>query len=340
MQGHQRASEFECLLTVWYSVDTLFIKETAMAEFDRRRFLGGLAATAAATGAARAKDPPPQEQPSQAPVLQVPPPPKVKLGETGVTLSRLGQGTGVRGGRRQSDQTRLGFSKLVDLFHHAYARGITFFDLADLYGTHVYFREALRTIPREQVAILTKIWWRYDGPEDKTSQDQRAQITRSAVERFRHELATDYLDIVLLHCLMRSDWGDQMQPYMEVLDEQKRLGRIKAVGVSCHDFGALRAAAESPWVDVILARINPRGVKMDASPEEVISVLRKAKATGKSILGMKILGEGQLADEREECIRYAQQHDFMDAMTIGFEKPGQIDEVLTLMAKYPSVMSQ
>ncbi|WP_425398569.1 aldo/keto reductase [Aeoliella sp.] len=310
-----------------------------MAEFDRRRFLGGLAATAAATGAVSAKEATPQEKPPQEAAVQVPPPPKVKLGDTGVTLSRLGQGTGVHGGQRQSDQTRLGFSKLVDLFHHAYSRGITFFDLADLYGTHVYFREALRTIPREKVAILTKLWWRFDGPEDKTAVEHRAQVTRSAIERFRHELTTDYLDIVLLHCLMRSDWGDQMKPYMEVLDEQKRLGRVKAVGVSCHDFGALKAAAESPWVDVILARINPRGVKMDASPEEVIPVLRKAKASGKSILGMKILGEGQLADEREACIRYAQQHDFMDAMTIGFEKPGQIDEVLSLMAKYPSVMS-
>ena len=32
-----------------------------------------------------------------------------------------------------------------------------------------------------------------------------------------------------------------------------------AVGVSCHDHGALKRAAELPWVDVILARINHRG---------------------------------------------------------------------------------
>ena len=61
----------------------------------------------------------------------------------------------------------MGFEKLVNLFHHAYDRGITFFDLADLYGSHVYFREALRTIPREKITILTKVWWRYDGPRER-----------------------------------------------------------------------------------------------------------------------------------------------------------------------------
>jgi hypothetical protein len=49
----------------------------------------------------------------------VPPPPAVTLGSTGVKMTRLGQGTGVHGGNRQSDQSRMGFAKLVDLFHHA-----------------------------------------------------------------------------------------------------------------------------------------------------------------------------------------------------------------------------
>ena len=98
----------------------------------------------------------------------------IKLGSTGIKMSRLGQGTGVHGGERQSDQTRMGFAKLVDLMHHAYDRGIRFFDLADLYGTHVYFREALKSMERDKLAILTKVWWRYDGPEDQTSRARAA----------------------------------------------------------------------------------------------------------------------------------------------------------------------
>ncbi len=306
-----------------------------MTSIDRRRFIGTSVGLAAGAAAYRGTTTTAQELV----IAESPAPPaplQIALGNTGITMSRLGQGTGVHGGDRQSDQSRLGFNKLVNLFKHAYDRGITFFDLADLYGTHIYFREALRTIPRDKVTILTKIWWRYDGSEENTSETHRTQIVRSTLERFRHELTTDYLDIVLLHCLMDAQWPEKMAPYMEYLDKEKEQGKIKAVGVSCHEFGALKAAAATPWVDVILARINPKGVKMDATPDEVIPVLQQAKANGKAIIGMKIFGEGQLADERDACIQYAQQHDFMDAMTIGFEQPQQIDQVLSLMAKYPA----
>jgi aryl-alcohol dehydrogenase-like predicted oxidoreductase len=313
-----------------------------MSDLNRRSFIGasvGAAAvglTAQVARAAEAPTPGDKGAAGAALINDAPPPPRVTLGKTGIQMTRLGQGTGVHGGNRQSDQTRMGFAPLVDLFHHAYERGIRFFDLADLYGTHVYFREALRTIPRDEVAILTKVWWRYDGPQNDTSARFRGQMLRSTIDRFCHELTTDYLDIVLLHCLMDPQWTAKMEPYMESLAELKARGRVRAAGVSCHDFGALKTAAASPWVDVILARVNPKGVKMDASTDEVVAVLRQAKAAGKAIIGMKIFGEGQLANEREACMEFAQSLEFLDAMTIGFEKPEQIDDVLHLMAKYPA----
>jgi aryl-alcohol dehydrogenase-like predicted oxidoreductase len=253
-------------------------------------------------------------------------------------MSRLGQGTGVQGGDRQSDQTRLGFTKLVDLMRHAYDRGIRFFDLADLYGTHIYFREALRGMDRSKLAILTKLWWRYDGPEDQTGLPERRQMARVALERFRHELSTDYIDIVLLHCLTKSGWDRQMGPYMDVLNEAKAKGQVKAVGCSCHDLGAMKTAAALPWVDVMLARTNMKGGKevlMDGSRPEIETVLRTARQNGKAVIGMKIFGEGRLVDQRDACIQYAQEAGLLDAMTIGFHKPEQIDDVLRLMHKYP-----
>lgn len=264
----------------------------------------------------------------------VPPPPLVPLGTTGITLSRIGQGTGMHGGNRQSNHTRMGFEKLVGLMRHAYDRGVTFFDLADLYGTHVYFREALRSIPRDKVAILTKLWWRYDGPLSETPPEFQKRSTRMAIERFRHELATDYLDIVLLHCLDRGSWDSELAAYMEALSEAKAKKAIRAVGVSCHGFEALKTAAASPWVDVILARINPRGVAMDAPTDQVVPVLAQAKRNGKAIIGMKIYGEGRLVPQREDCMRFAQGLEFLDCMTIGSEAVEHVDDNLRLLAKY------
>jgi aryl-alcohol dehydrogenase-like predicted oxidoreductase len=305
-----------------------------MEELNRRDFLASSAgAIACAGGVAQTTDPPRAVQPAgSAP----PAPPRVQLGRTGINLSRLAMGTGVRGGDRQSNQTRMGFERLVALFRHAYDRGITFFDLADLYGTHVYFREALRRIPRDRVTILTKLWWRYDGPVEPAAEAHRARTAAATLERFRHELSTDHIDIVLLHCLETNNWDRQLAPYMETLSRAKDRRQVRAVGISCHNLAALNRAADVPWVDVVLARINPRGVRMDGRPEQVIEALQRLRRAGKAIIGMKIFGEGELVRQKDECIRYAQSLGLLDAMTIGFEAPGQIDEVLTLLARHPA----
>jgi aryl-alcohol dehydrogenase-like predicted oxidoreductase len=265
----------------------------------------------------------------------------VQLGKTGIETTRLAMGTGVHGGNRQSDQTRMGFDKLVPLFRHAYERGIRLFDLADLYGTHIYFREAFnfKKFHREDFTILTKLWWRYDGDEKKPVDPYRKNVALSTLERFRHELNTDYIDIVLLHCMTIKTWDKYLEPYMEALSEAKAKKQIRAVGVSCHDRGALEEAAKCPWVDVVLARINLQGgpkVMMDGSTEEIVETITRIKKAGKTVIGMKIFGEGRLADRKEECIKFAQGLGLLDAMTIGFHTPQQIDEVLTLLNKYPA----
>ena len=75
---------------------------------------------------------------------------------------------------------------------------------------------------------------------------------------------------------------------------------------------------------------------MDGTTDEVVPVLRRIKENGKALIGMKIFGEGTLVGEKDECIRFAQNLGLLDCMTIGFEKPGQIDETLGLISKYPA----
>jgi aryl-alcohol dehydrogenase-like predicted oxidoreductase len=301
----------------------------------RRSFLTAAAGAAAYLGTTARGDETTKN--GQAP----PAPPRVKLGKTGIETTRLAMGTGVHGGSRQSDQTRMGFEKLVGLFRHAYDRGLRFFDLADLYGTHVYFREAFnfKKLRREDFTILTKLWWRYDGDEKEPVDPYRKKVAMSTLERFRHELQTDYIDIVLLHCMTIEKWDKYLEPYMEALTEAKEKKLVRAVGVSCHDRGALEEAAKCPWVDVVLARINLQGgpkVMMDGTTEEIVETITRIKKAGKTVIGMKIFGEGRLAERKEECIKFAQGLGLLDAMTIGFHKPEQIDEVLALLEKYPA----
>jgi len=117
---------------------------------------------------------------------------------------------------------------------------------------------------------------------------------------------------------------------MDVLSEAKQKGIIRAHGCSCHTIEALRAAAKSPWVEVDFARINPIGSHMDADPDTVVPVLREMKAAGKAVVGMKILGQGDLSKRQDEAIRYALGLGVLDAFTIGAES---IDEQKDLIRR-------
>jgi len=103
------------------------------------------------------------------------------------------------------------------------------------------------------------------------------------------------------------------------MSEAKGKGLIRAHGCSCHSIEALRAAAKSPWVEVDLARVNPIGSHMDANPETVVSVLRQMRALGKAVIGMKILGQGDMRERQDEALKYALSLGVLDAFTIGAE---------------------
>ena len=105
--------------------------------------------------------------------------------------------------------------------------------------------------------------------------------------------------------MTEDDWTTRYRGVMDVFEQAKEQGKIRAHGVSCHSIEALRAAAKSPWVEVDLVRLNPVGAHMDADPETVISVVKEMRAQGKGIIGMKILGQGAMRTRQDEAIRFA-----------------------------------
>ena len=244
----------------------------------------------------------------------------VTLGSTGIKTSRLAMGTGTVGSGHHSNQTALGIKGLSDLLLNGYDHGLRFFDAADSYGSHPHVAEALKHVQRDKVTVLTKTWARDPA------------TARADLDRFRRELGTDYLDICLMHCLTEADWPERFKGVMDVFAEAKQKGIIRAHGCSCHSIEALRAAAKSPWVEVDLARINPIGSHMDADPQIVVSVLREMKAAGKAVIGMKILGQGDLAQRQDEAIKYALSLGILDAFTIGAESKSQQEDLLRRVA--------
>src|SRR6266853_6869142 len=240
----------------------------------------------------------------------------VTLGSTGIKTSRLAMGTGTVGYDHHSNQTALGVKGLSELLRNGYDHGLRFFDAADSYGTHAHVAEALKHVSRDKVAVLTKTWAR------------DAAGVRADLDRFRRELGTDYLDVCLMHCVTEADWTTRFRGAMDVLSEAKEKGVIRAHGCSCHSIEALRAAAKSPWVEIDFARINPIGSHMDADPETVVGVLREMKAAGKGVIGMKILGQGDMRNRQDEALKYALSLDVLDAFTIGAESRAEQEDLI------------
>lgn len=244
----------------------------------------------------------------------------VTLGNTGIQTSRLAMGTGTVGSGHHSHQTALGIDGLSRLLLNGYDNGLRFFDTADTYGSHPHVAEALKHVDRSKITILTKSW-------SRTAPEVRADL-----DRFRKELGTDHLDIVLMHCLTEPDWPTRFEPVMDVLSEAKQKGIVRAHGCSCHSIEALRAAAKCPWVDVDLARVNPVGAFMDAQPDTVVSVLREMKGSGKAVIGMKILGQGTLRNRQDEALRFALGLGVLDAFTIGAESIAEQNDLTRRIA--------
>jgi len=257
----------------------------------------------------------------------------ITLGKTKLKMSRVCLGTGMTGGNRQSNQTRLGKENFEALIKGSYERGVRVFDLADLYGTHPYLIPALNGIPRDKYMIITKIWWSTGGIPEKERPDADVVIPR-----FLKELGTDYIDLVLLHCVTSAKWPDELQKQMKILADYKQKGVLRAHGVSCHSVEALEAAAIEPWVDSVHARINPYGMSMDKPWEKVPGVLKKIHDAGKGVVGMKLVGEGRLRNDdarRDESVRYVLGLGCVDLLNVGFEKLEEVDDFAARVRKVP-----
>lgn len=287
---------------------------------NRRQFIKGTAALAGATLLSSCTVGPLAIGQKPTAVEQVP------LGKTGLKLSRLGVGTGTRGGSIQRALGADGFNRLI---RYAYDQGITYFDTAENYGTHTMVREAVRGLPREKLFIQSKM----PGVPEKPLE---------VLDRYRKEMGVDYIDSLLVHCGVKADWDEERKRLLDAFEEAKARNIIRAHGVSCHTLPALTKAARLDWVDVNLVRINPQGAHLDTPVESwdaesdvshlpaVLEQIKVMRQNRHGIIGMKILGEGNFtkSEDREESIRFTMQSGLVDAVVIGFKSAAEIDEAI------------
>jgi predicted aldo/keto reductase-like oxidoreductase len=248
----------------------------------------------------------------------------VTLGKSGIKVTRLAFGTGTHGGRIQRELGQEAFTKLV---RHAYDRGIRFFETADSYkGMPEMLAIALKGIPRDSYKLMTKLRPAHTGS------------LQESVDRLRRQLQTEYLDILLAHCVRTANWAEEVKPMLDTFSEAKVKKVILSHGASCHGLLPLRSFPGNQWLDVALLRINHAGTMMDnlrgdsegGDVSEVTTRIREIHGQRTGVIGMKIMGEGRFTkpEERDAAIRYVIRMGTVDAVTIGYQSTAEIDEAI------------
>ncbi|MGD0499553.1 MAG: aldo/keto reductase [Bryobacteraceae bacterium] len=252
----------------------------------------------------------------------------VPLGKSGVQVTRLAFGTGTVSGRTQSELGQDAFTRMV---RHAYDNGIRFFETAESYTTPAMLGEALKGLPRGSYRLMTKFTVRpNEDPQPK-------------IDAARKTLNTEYIDILLMHCMRSPQWPEETKRAQDGLSEVKAKKIILAHGASVHGLQALAAFPGNQWLDVAMIRMNHKGVRMDTPSlrdtadlgdvPQVVEHTTKVHSQGIGVISMKLAGEGQFTDpeDREKSLKFAMGLGVVDSVPIGYKSIAEIDEAIERM---------
>ncbi|HYW43282.1 MAG TPA: aldo/keto reductase [Bryobacteraceae bacterium] len=251
----------------------------------------------------------------------------VTLGKSGVKVTRLAFGTGTFSGRVQRELGQEGFTSLI---RYAYDHGIRFFETAESYhGMPEMLGIALKGIPRDTYRIMTK----YSTPRPTYE-------AKATIDQYRQQMNTDYLDILLLHCVRKPTWPEDFARPADDFSELKSKKVILAQGASVHGLPPLRTFPGNKWLDVAMIRMNHAGSHMDTEDardtpakgdvNEVVANMKKVHAQGTGTISMKLVGEGSFTsrEERQASLKFAMNIGCVDSVTIGFKNTAEIDEAI------------
>jgi len=230
------------------------------------------------------------------------------LGGTGIEVSRVCFGTLTMGPLQRNMTIQSG----AELISFALDRGINFFDTAEIYRNYEYLKQGLKG-QRNKAVISTKSY-----AFDKAGAEK-------SLNKALSEIGTDYIDIFLLHEQESEHTLRGHSDAAEYFLKAKEKGLIRAFGISTHSVNGIKAAIKHNEIEIIHPIINFKGLGiLDGSKEEMLQQMELAKAVGKGIFAMKVLGGGNLIKDFDEAIRFAKDLDCADSIAIGMQSIEEI----------------
>lgn len=227
---------------------------------------------------------------------------KIRLGKTGLMVSRTSFGA--------LPIQRIPAEEAGGLLRMAYEAGINFFDTANAYTDSEYKMGLALADVREDIIIATKT-----APADIATME-------SHLEQSLKMLKTDYVDIYQLHCAPKVYRPGDADGIYDWLLEQKRLGRIRHIGITAHKITVAEEAVESGLYETLQ---YPFSVLAD---EREIALVRRCEEKDIGFIAMKAMAGGMI---RHPAATFSFLRRFPNVVPIyGVQRESELREWLAL----------
>ncbi|NUP09997.1 MAG: hypothetical protein HOW73_28445 [Polyangiaceae bacterium] len=239
--------------------------------------------------------------------------PRVRLGRTGLSVSRIGLASN---GIPRAD------------VEYAVERGVNYL----YWGTRRLgdFGDAVRHIARrrrDEVTIVVQSYTRIGS------------LLRPSLERALRRLGIEYADLLLL------GWWNEPPP-PRILDAAAALrvsGKARAIMVSCHNRSTFRTYIDDPNIGAIMVRYNAAhpGAESDVFPllgEDRAGrpgVVTYTATRWGALLDPQLLPRDERRPRPSDCYRFALSHPDANVTLCGAKNRDQLDEALSAIERGP-----
>ncbi|ACS43702.1 aldo/keto reductase [Methylorubrum extorquens] len=209
---------------------------------------------------------------------------QIEIGTSGLKTSRIGLGTWAIGGWMWGGTDE---AQSIATIRSAVERGVTLIDTAPAYGfgrsEEIIGKALAEGNLRDKVQIATKLGLAWKN--GNVYRDSRPARIRNEIEDSLRRLRTDVIDLYQVH------WPDLETPIAdtaEALEELRREGKIRAIGVSNYTPAQMDAFRKVARLDAVQPPYNLLEREIEAD------VLPYAKGAGLTVLSYGSLCRGLL----------------------------------------------
>lgn len=283
---------------------------------------------------------------------------RVSLGKTGIETSYMGIGTSAAY-EGAVCPAKLKASDYEYLLPYAYDKGITLWDTSMTYGTHSVVKNALKSVGRSNIAICTKTIETSYRKTVRAVEAALAELGTDYIDIFLLQCMRSRFDFTRRKGAFDAVHDMKEKGYIRgvgiashglgaleasVGDERLDvvLGRVNYSGhlMDSRQDDIRSLLAGIPLVKKLASTLLPSAVfKSMASSvqkdiasgqdrEYAISLLEKIHNNGTGVIGMKVLGEGNLAFDVPKAVSYVQTLPFISAIVLGCCSKSEMDEAV------------